>query len=530
MLLCAAATEARAQVCEEPNVVIILDRSGSMLEGNKWGQALNAVRRLTSGFEDRIRFGLLVFPFNGQCSVWLDDGALRAPVLPRNSDNIMTQLGRVGPERSNKTPLGGGVAQGQIYLATLDDRIRRNFLVVITDGMETCNGNPINSAQNAAIAGYPVFVIGFGSGVDGNVLNQMATVGGTERAYQANNEVQLTEALEEIARRASDEVCDGRDNDCDGQIDENLGEQPCSTPCGDGVQVCTDGQLSQCIGGNIPQEVCDGQDNDCDEAVDEIPGVPCMTPGGNPGTAACVGGAPQADCTPDNPEAEEICDGRDNDADLQIDEDTDQPCMVECHAGRRICVEGNLIRCTAPPVGPEICNGEDDDCDGNIDEMVTCAGEAVCGEEGECLEPCRNNECPGDYQCLLDGFCHPLPCDPGCPMGWDCVERTCKQPCVVDRDCSGPGEGCAPDSYCAVVPGGDGMGGPGPLPPPTPVLPDAGPTDEPSADGESEGRGSGETQCAAVVGHGPPRRPTWWLFVALLGLSSPRWRRRRRPR
>jgi len=68
--------------------------------------------------------------------------------------------------------------------------------------------------------------------------------------------------------------CDGRDNDCDGDTDEEhpgRGE-PCGSregACGAGILSCVDGR-EVCDGQDGPaEEVCDGGDNDCDGAVDE---------------------------------------------------------------------------------------------------------------------------------------------------------------------------------------------------------------------------------------------------------------------
>ncbi|MCA9546860.1 MAG: VWA domain-containing protein, partial [Myxococcales bacterium] len=352
---------AQANQCEEPNVLIALDRSGSMLENQKWEQAVDAVTALTRTFEFRIRFGLLVFPWNGRCSVNSPE-AILSGVAPLNGPGIRDQLARARPQESNKTPIGGAIDASVSYYFQLQDPNRRSFIILITDGMETCGGNPVRSAQNAFQgANLPVYVIGFGQGVDGRVLNQMAAAGGTERAYQANNGPDLFAALEAIADAATVETCDGADNDCDGEVDESLGDQACSTACGDGRQVCVDGTWSECFGGGIPDEVCDNVDNDCDTRVDEIDGVPCSTVSGNPGLAACVNGMVSDDCIPNDPSREEVCDAFDNDMDGRIDEGTDQECANGCHMGRRPCVDGVYLGCTARQVTDERCDGIDND-------------------------------------------------------------------------------------------------------------------------------------------------------------------------
>src|SRR6185503_5420521 len=94
-----------------------------------------------------------------------------------------------------------------------------------------------------------------------------------------------------------DELCNLLDDDCDGNVDEgvastdpDVGDECGSTPTGDpdegdceaGHVVCSTGVLV-CQGFTGPSaEVCDGDDNDCDGNTDgsDIPalGLPCYPP------------------------------------------------------------------------------------------------------------------------------------------------------------------------------------------------------------------------------------------------------------
>ena len=124
------------------------------------------------------------------------------------------------------------------------------------------------------------------------------------------------------------EICDGKDNDCDGEVDEGCPPPACQNPglelCGDELDNDCDGKIDEDCPPICVQrpEICNQEDDDCDGMVDEGCGeIGCV-----PYTEICNGVSD--DCDPEIDEAclncedpqNEICDGRDNDCDGQIDE------------------------------------------------------------------------------------------------------------------------------------------------------------------------------------------------------------------
>ncbi len=187
------------------------------------------------------------------------------------------------------------------------------------------------------------------------------------------------------------ELCDGIDNNCNGQIDEGASSS-CELPPHVELVGCQGGQcvISRCEWGwvdsdGIFSDGCEGNcawvyvDGDCDGWVPE-PGVGldsvclndytgCYTTWPNPNFGDCNPLDPQT-----HPGAPELCDNLDNDCDLQVDEDVlpGQCPLTEGVCGGAIwqCIDGSII-CDYGPYYEEVevtCDGRDNDCDGLVDE------------------------------------------------------------------------------------------------------------------------------------------------------------------
>ena len=188
----------------------------------------------------------------------------------------------------------------------------------------------------------------------------------------------------------ANELCDGTDNDCDGIIDDNPvdANQDCDSEfqgiCGSGRSSCDSAGNLTCVSTIIPvPEICDGLDNNCQGDIDEdTTDIGFVCPTGLPGVcdrgvSVCQNGG--VVCIENIAASDELCDGLDNDCDGSIDENfgIGQPCF----RGEGICRRAGTSTCNEDPAAPsncdavaaagnpaETCDYLDDDCDGEIDE------------------------------------------------------------------------------------------------------------------------------------------------------------------
>jgi alpha-tubulin suppressor-like RCC1 family protein len=320
---------------------------------------------------------------------------------------------------------------------------------------------------------------------------------------------------------SSAELCNGRDDNCDGTTDpgcsctdgmsRNCGPATDVGECAFGSQICIGGSWGGCVGAvTTSAEVCNGRDDDCDGMTDDgVTATDCYRDGDGDGhgtggaTVQCRDASRTAfgfcpvgwtnvntDCNDGvsaiRPGATELCDGVDQDCDGMADEGATIACFGDadadgfgagasvqrcpdaarvafgmCPSGfTNVATDCNDGASTVRPGAPELCNDVDDDCDMSVDDGVSaspCHADAD-GDgfgAGPALLRCRDATRAAQGYCPIGYTNTATDCNDAAGTIRPMATETCNG---LDDDCDGTADEALLATGCFVDGDSDGFG------------------------------------------------------------------------
>lgn len=367
-----------------PNLAIIVDRSGSMLDNvagqppmagelSRWQIAKNAITTLVTQYDGKLPIGISYFPRAssscGTSGFAVNPGYGTKQAILQSLDNP-----QVTPVTTALTPTCGAI-DAVAADAAMKDASRGQYILLVTDGAPRCQNtvgctcDACNSlgAVYAAIESVRLanmqspsihtFVVGFGGSLgttEKQNLNDMAKEGGEANPdpsydyYPAETEAALATQLDRIIRSIT------------GGGDAGPGSVLCDDSCY--TNGCPAGKV--CVQAACQANPCDGKTCGAGEY--------CYSDGS---TATCVA-----------------------------------TCSTSCGAGSR-CIRGECVAdpCGTPCASGRKCDPATKQC--QIDQAcssVTCKSAQSC-QAGKCIDdPCLYTSCPQGFACVqFEGTCLP---------------------------------------------------------------------------------------------------------------------------
>lgn len=214
-----------------PDMLIVLDRSNSMERYDLWNPVRSSIYSVTEALDHIIWFGLMVFPNTvGDNACFGEDvNICESPSLPivecalNNASPIYDALNPIIP--CGGTPIAASLSAARTYLNNMETG-HPAYVVLATDGAPNCNSglngntcecvaptppgcsdyvlNCLDDERTYSIIdslrsdGINVFVIGIEASQWREVLDVMASRGGTGAAIMAEDHDSIRTAFEEV--------------------------------------------------------------------------------------------------------------------------------------------------------------------------------------------------------------------------------------------------------------------------------------------------------------------------------------------
>lgn len=173
----------RFQFKESYNVEIILDASGSM--GAKVGgktkmeAAKEAIQAFAESLPAQANVALRVYGHKGSGkesdkALSCSSSELVYGMQPYNKEKLQNSLQQFEP--TGYTPIAYSLQQAQKDLSSLPGDKNTNMIFLVSDGIETCDGDPVEAAKQLAQSEITPLINVIGFGVDGPGQQQLKAV------------------------------------------------------------------------------------------------------------------------------------------------------------------------------------------------------------------------------------------------------------------------------------------------------------------------------------------------------------------
>jgi hypothetical protein len=391
-----------------PNVMLVLDASGSMLDDpsgrppedpafvgpSKWKLLTDVVTSVLTDYGDFVPFGLMMFSGGGSDDITCaQECMVQIPVAHDSAPKILQTLKMTTPDVNAETPTNGAIHVARMDQALMNP-LKEEIIILVTDGDPNCGSDkryadPVNhqiptdsmypgtifSELTAALQSKPAiktFVIGFdgdttGNGVNTVNLENMGYYGGNKKMGCGTGNVHCYySAGANFADFKT--VFDGIISQLGGEFQLVCDDSCYSNPCPPG-QICTTEETNpapHCINDPCMGAKCSGTQfcrlgqcvNSCGPACSKMGQV-------------CVDGA----CMPDLCPATKKC-GSGQVCDPKTGVCIDYPCLqcakgsiCDVHGGKCVSQQCNIITC---PKGFTCVNN------GNCEGGGTATGGCSC--------------------------------------------------------------------------------------------------------------------------------------------------------
>jgi len=184
-------------------VIVVLDASGSMLQRLDGERRIDIAKAslqqlISQDLPDQVQFGLRVFGHKEADSCRTD---LEIPLGPLNRSAAQGKVASVTAMNLAKTPIADTLAKAGTDLAGKSDS---SLIILLTDGEETCDGDPAAVIQSLRSSGFDVRVNIVGFAIDELMLKESfeswAALGGGQY-IDARNAAELSAGLSSAIER-----------------------------------------------------------------------------------------------------------------------------------------------------------------------------------------------------------------------------------------------------------------------------------------------------------------------------------------